>query len=87
MWERQHNVTPAEQLRTAHHISKSSSDDLAIIPSIGHLFRLILGCVLLVTGIVIFSFAIPRRAVLGLGTLVAGSYLIATAFHRKTKMG
>ena len=39
--ERQHNVTPAEQLRTAHYIAKRSSG--ALIPDFAHFIRFVLG--------------------------------------------
>ena len=79
--ERQHNVTPAEQLRTAHHVAKSGAG--APIVNFAHLARLVLGAALLALALRFFSSGSPYSTALGVVALAAGCYLGFTGLRSK----
>jgi len=81
--ERQHNITPAEQLRTAHYVAKGSRG----APIALALVRFVLGGASLGLGIIAFSSGIPHRAALGVASLTAGCYLGFTAFRWNRRRG
>ncbi|MGB9073998.1 MAG: hypothetical protein WCC22_15280 [Terriglobales bacterium] len=91
-WEKeisdvQHSIAFPEALRSAQIIAKRLSSYPAPIPDFTHLVRLLLSPVLLATGVLVFSSDIPHKTPLGVAALVAGCFLVVSAFRWPSKRG
>jgi hypothetical protein len=85
-WEKevrdvQHGLTFPDGLRQLQIIAKRASASPAPIPDFAHFVRLLLSPVLLATGVLAFSSDIPYKTPVGVAALIAGCFLVFSAFR------
>jgi hypothetical protein len=91
-WEKeirdvQYGLTFPDGLRQLQIISKGASASPAPIPDFAHFVRLLISPVFLATGVLAFSSDIPYKTPIGVAALIAGCFLVFSAFRWPGRRG